>query len=108
MERTLLHIICIEEGHLQGREGRLAGSQRREFGGARSCSAVALKIAESDTQSQENRDKGSAFIIKSSFRYPSMNALIVGRAHLGSENSPLPTSALAMLPFILSSISSLM
>lgn len=107
MERILLNIICKEAGHLQGREDQLPGSPRRELGEARSCSAAAFGLLNL-TLSQESRDKGSTFIIQSSSSSLSMNAFIMGKAHLGSENSPLPTSTLAVLPFILSSVSSLM
>lgn len=39
-----------------------------------------------------------AFITKSSLSSPSMNTFIMGKRHLRWHNSPLPTSALALLP----------
>lgn len=79
---------------------------------ARNCSEVALKIAEPDIPREDMGTRVITFITKSAFTNPSMNALIMGKPHLGSHNSPLPTSALALLhgqySFIPSSISSFM
>lgn len=56
IKKTLLNIICIEVKHL-GKDWGFLGV-RGSLAGARSCSGVALKIAEPDTLRQQNRDKG--------------------------------------------------